>query len=348
MLKIAGVKTEAQFYKKFPSQEAFMKVHGKEFKKAQVGTYINGETANTPKLINFNDVYDQADLSITGKTNSMREEQAYRQAELSAKQNQGGGGMFDQLGGALTKLAPMIAGGARLGTTVPKAQFGGGFNPGNTSLPSNIGYTPMSTSLTSSGFKMPGAETGGIDKIGDTIGQFNQVSSPYGTGTNILGRNGIRLKHGGEIQNTYAPDDLYDDLEYEPLNDSNQIKQYQNGGFPFEMAGNFASKLSGAAGSPDAGTLIGKGIGEGVIGAIPGIGQIPGVKQLAGAITGTIGGLIDTADNKIKKAQAATDRNMQSMAFGQSAQGLQSQNASYMKQMVKVNLVLVLHMEIIQ
>ena len=390
MLKIAGVKTEAQFYKKFPSQEAFMKVHGKEFKKAQVGTYINGETANTPKLINFNDVYDQADLSITGKTNSMREEQAYRQAELSAKQNQGGGGMFDQLGGALTKLAPMIAGGARLGTTVPKAQFGGGFNPGNTSLPSNIGYTPMSTSLTSSGFKMPGAETGGMDKIGDTIGQFaapladvaqgisaikgqkkavkaarqtqqlsdlslqasqtrpeqtqrqyvrpedmvtsgNQVSSPYGTGTNILGRNGIRLKHGGEIQNTYAPDDLYDDLEYEPLNDSNQIKQYQNGGFPFEMAGNFASKLSGAAGSPDAGTLIGKGIGEGVIGAIPGIGQIPGVKQLAGAITGTIGGLIDTADNKIKKAQAATDRNMQSMAFGQSAQGLQSQNASYMK-----------------
>jgi hypothetical protein len=390
MLKMAGVKSEAAFYKKFPSQEAFMKVHGKEFKKAQVGTYINGKTADTPNLINFNDVYDQADLSITGKTNSMREEQAYRQAELSAKQNQGGGGMFDQLGGALTKLAPMIAGGAHLGTTVPKAQFGGGFNPGNLSVPSNIGYSPMSTSLTSSGFKMPDAGSGTMDKIGGAIGQFagplssvvqglsaikgqkkavkaarqtqqlsdlslqasqtrpeqtqrqyvrpedmvtsgNQVSSPYGTGTNILGRNGIRLKDGGEVQNTYAPNDLYDDLEYEPLYDSNQVKQYQNGGFPFEMAGNFASKLSGAFGNQDAGTLIGKGIGEGVVGAIPGIGQIPGVKQLAGAITGTIGGLIDTSDNKIKKAQAATDRNMQSMAFGQSAQGLQSQNASYME-----------------
>ena len=42
MLKIAGVKTEAAFYKKFPTQEAFMKVHGKEFKKAQIGTSFAG------------------------------------------------------------------------------------------------------------------------------------------------------------------------------------------------------------------------------------------------------------------------------------------------------------------
>ena len=31
ILKLAGVKTEKQFYKKFPSEEAFMKVHGKAF-----------------------------------------------------------------------------------------------------------------------------------------------------------------------------------------------------------------------------------------------------------------------------------------------------------------------------
>ena len=40
MLKIAGVKTESAFYKKYPTQEAFMKVHGKEFKKAQMGAEI--------------------------------------------------------------------------------------------------------------------------------------------------------------------------------------------------------------------------------------------------------------------------------------------------------------------
>jgi hypothetical protein len=41
MLKIAGVKSEAAFYKKFPNQEAFMKVHGKEFKKAQMSNSID-------------------------------------------------------------------------------------------------------------------------------------------------------------------------------------------------------------------------------------------------------------------------------------------------------------------
>ena len=34
MLKIAGVKSEKEFYKKFPDEASFMKAHGKEFKKA--------------------------------------------------------------------------------------------------------------------------------------------------------------------------------------------------------------------------------------------------------------------------------------------------------------------------
>ena len=38
ILKIAGVKSEKEFYKKYPSEEAFMKAHGKAFKKADMGT----------------------------------------------------------------------------------------------------------------------------------------------------------------------------------------------------------------------------------------------------------------------------------------------------------------------
>jgi hypothetical protein len=38
MLKIAGVKSEKEFYKKYPSEEAFMKAHKKEFKKAAMGS----------------------------------------------------------------------------------------------------------------------------------------------------------------------------------------------------------------------------------------------------------------------------------------------------------------------
>jgi len=51
ILKIAKCKTEAEFYKKYPSEEAFMKVHGKEFRKAQLGTNIqkaqNGEVISS-------------------------------------------------------------------------------------------------------------------------------------------------------------------------------------------------------------------------------------------------------------------------------------------------------------
>ena len=48
ILKIAGVKSEKEFYKKYPSEEAFMKVHGKEFKKAQIGTQIQSVNQLTP------------------------------------------------------------------------------------------------------------------------------------------------------------------------------------------------------------------------------------------------------------------------------------------------------------
>ena len=40
ILKIAGVKSEKEFYKKFPTEAAFMKKHGKAFKKAQAGSNV--------------------------------------------------------------------------------------------------------------------------------------------------------------------------------------------------------------------------------------------------------------------------------------------------------------------
>ena len=51
ILKIAGVKNESEFYKKFPTKEAFMKIHGKEFKKAKLGKSIQSKNLN--QLVNF-------------------------------------------------------------------------------------------------------------------------------------------------------------------------------------------------------------------------------------------------------------------------------------------------------
>jgi len=57
ILKIAGVKSEKEFYKKFPSEEAFMKVHGKELKKAQTSDAI--EKAQKGFFGNFDDGTNQ-------------------------------------------------------------------------------------------------------------------------------------------------------------------------------------------------------------------------------------------------------------------------------------------------
>jgi hypothetical protein len=56
ILKIAKVKSEAEFYRKFPSEEAFMKAHGKEFKKAQRSAKVDkaqmgiAQMQNSPQM----------------------------------------------------------------------------------------------------------------------------------------------------------------------------------------------------------------------------------------------------------------------------------------------------------
>ena len=111
ILKIAGVKSEKEFYKKYPSEEAFMKKHGKAFKKAQIGTLIGGEAphqsvSKPASFINFQDIYDESDKLISGSTQAERDKAAYDQAVLAASSanadnsgEQGGvGGMMGGIG----------------------------------------------------------------------------------------------------------------------------------------------------------------------------------------------------------------------------------------------------------
>ena len=66
----------------------------------------------------------------------------------------------------------------------------------------------------------------------DYLIQPEQLFPTYGVGTNVLtAENGMQVGGNlGEIQNTYAPGTLYDDLGYEPLPHSDVVKQYQFGG----------------------------------------------------------------------------------------------------------------------
>ena len=138
ILKIAKVKSEKEFYKKYPTEEAFMAKHGKALKKAQIGSYIGGESGAGFQPVNFQEMYDAVDYGVTGSTNEMRKEEAYRQAELAAAQKQDGGDgggigaslgnlgkVFQTMGGkkGMANVAS-ASGGARKGKKIKKAQGG--------------------------------------------------------------------------------------------------------------------------------------------------------------------------------------------------------------------------------
>lgn len=157
----------------------------------------------------------------------------------------------------------------------------------------------------------------------DVINSGEEFFPIYGVGTNVL-------KHGGEIQNTYAPNTLYDDLEYTPL------KKAVNGewmkGTPFgDYAEKYADPLSNtisAISGENAGGDIGGTIGE-TAGTMLG-GPIGGfVGKLGGQ---AIGALIDRNPAKIKKARKEINQNIGQIGMMNNIAGVQQQYSSFMEE----------------
>lgn len=126
ILKIAGVKNEKEFYKKFPTEEAFLKKHGKELKKAQVGAMIGGEEAPMFKPISYNNLASGAQASIYGISpeEQQRQEALSSQQAIAAASGQKGGGLSDILGSIDPAMIAQLVGGAKNGKKLKKAQSG--------------------------------------------------------------------------------------------------------------------------------------------------------------------------------------------------------------------------------
>ena len=117
-LKIAGVKSEADFYKKFPSEDAFMAKHGKAVKKlmvkkANIGALIPNKQTPTgnkkPKRIDDAFLYDSV-AGMTGKESydeMMARMKAEAEAAAAAGQQSGGGG-GGGMGGMMAMLPQMM------------------------------------------------------------------------------------------------------------------------------------------------------------------------------------------------------------------------------------------------
>ena len=192
ILKIAGVKSEKEFYKKYPTEEAFMKVHKKAFKKAQIGTLIGGgspkQSISKPaSYVDFQELYDKNDKLITGSTQAERDKAAADAAKASAKQDSSGGaGMSGVMGGIGDMLKLFGGEGAegmdmpdlamsRYGSNIPVAQEGGYFPPPiDSSLEGSPGYQAQQAN------QAPAAAGGGGGFM-DALGKIGQFAGPIGT-----------------------------------------------------------------------------------------------------------------------------------------------------------------------
>lgn len=352
ILKIAGVKSEKEFYKKFPTEESFIKVHGKALKKAQVGAMIQGSTApqfNTQPM-NFQQLYDQNDMFVTGSTQDMRNKQAIDLASYEEKTGGKQSGFTDaltQLGNAIGsaskgagakngKKLKKAAGGAILGGISKGIDKAGGpavfaQNVGN--IVGGIQQMKDEKNIMKEAQQMAGVSDVALQasmtrpeqvqrryvRPEDNVNTGSEFFPIYGTGT-------VLAKNGTEIANTFAPNTIYTDLEEAQTGKEFLTKFGDQGGF--DALSKLTTRIGNPKGyGPSGASKVGGGIGSTV-------GNIFGGPL--GGMVGKFAGekLFDVLDRKAEdteQARGVTDRNITSMAFNQGVQGLQQQNYSHVR-----------------
>jgi hypothetical protein len=239
ILKIAKVKSEKEFYKKYPSEEAFMKAHGKAFKKAAMGSKMVND-----QLHQLTDFGNPPIAQYGANTPKF----GFNKFGASAENPEGGfGAGAGQAGMTALQNLDKIAGGIEAIGAQKKA----------------IKKADQSAQL--SGLALQAQQ--GVPqpqrkyvRPEDSLVQPGQLGNPNGNGTNYLAQNGTMI--GGnptQIQNTYAnTGDLYQDLGYEPLSES-EYKQYRRGGrMPKAEFGEYFQD----SGQAQIGSAVGESIGS--------------------------------------------------------------------------------------
>ena len=243
ILKLAGVKSESAFYKKFPTEAAFMKMHGKAFKKAAMGASMVNRNlhqltdfGNPPKAENgidegygFGSVYGQPEYNPNTTAVGGVDPKA-KTAQQAAQGVKGAGKMNPYLQAGMDVIE---------GVSMIKGQ-----NLAVKEAKQNSMLTGVQAQAVGSQNQQPLKNY--YARPEDTIIQPDQLFPSYGVGTNILSAQNGAMVGGNptEIQNTYAPNTLYDDLGYEPLNDSDQIKAFYHGGKLTKAQGGLSAALN--------------------------------------------------------------------------------------------------------
>ena len=310
MLKIAKVKNEKEFYKKYPTEEAFMKAHKKEFKKAAMGSKMVNDQLHqltdfgNPPIAQMGESiipsYQSPGMPNMSALNAKLSNPGFQQQAISNVANSapaasapafnaGAAGM-SALGGVGQIIGGIEAIGAQKKAQKKAEQA--------TQLSSLALQASQPTAKIQHKYVRPE----------DSLVQPGQLGNPYGTGTNYLSAQDGAMIGGNptEIQNTYAPTgDLYRDLGYEPLQES-VYKQYRRGGNMHKAEFGDYFQDSGQA-------QIGSAVGGAVA---TGFGLPPEVGQLVGKVAGNLfGGAADA--NKLARQKQQTELNQSQLGFQQ-------------------------------
>jgi hypothetical protein len=377
-LKLAGVKSDKAFYKKYPTEAAFFKAHPeakKMVKKAQQGAVMSGMSSYLQGMQGMNNLPNmqnmmQGQMQSPGVNAGMFSDLSTINASTLADDKSG----YASPGGPNTNVEKMNNIGDQVSKIAPVA---GQLISGYQNLRAGRRAKKEAQKWANvTDVQARAAESTDVDDLRQYTENARKKAKAmmpemtgeeffpvYGVGTNVLARNGARLQGGGmvggnptEIQNTYeGGNDIYSDLEYEPLYNVNQVKSYRMGGYLPKAAGgaemfdpsSMMSSMGGASGggtpwgaiggmgSSIAGNMTGNDGGGQIGGAIGGAAGTAIGGPLGGAIGQTVGtlagGLLDTNDRDQRKAEARTKNNMDRIMASQFKDSVHSQYGSYMR-----------------
>jgi hypothetical protein len=316
ILKIAGVKSEKEFYKKYPSEAAFMKKHGKEFKKAQTS-----------------DAIEKAQFGTNSWANSGNQHYNPNLAGMSGQPSSGGLAGNVMMSNQQTANQPITSGGSvntskGKGTPLNVGGLMNVFNAGmdavenrkaaikrGDTLQTWAGVTNVikDAEISNAFLEQEPVELNRVDNLRN-IRNANELYMPKGRGTDVYGQNGSMI--GGnptEVQNTYGiGSSVYKDLE-----DPEEIKAYQTGG----GFGNFMNQLNGSLGGDATGGFMGNIGNQGPFTSmIAGDSTLGGLGGALGSIGGPGGAMLGAMVGRFFDDEPGRQRNAQNqIASNQSA-----------------------------
>nr|QPI16462.1 MAG: hypothetical protein NIOZUU157_00360 [Virus NIOZ-UU157] len=195
-LKMAGVKSEAEFYKKFPSEDAFMAKHGKAVKKlmvkkANIGAMIQNKQAPTsnrkPTRIDDAFLYDTVASQMGKESYDEMMAKMKAEAQAAAGQQSGGGG-GGGMGGMMAMLPQIMS------------MMGGAEGAGGAGGAGDMGAMMSGVGLGKHGSKIS------KDRLKKIEGELHKASKMHKGQAKRIGK---MLKGGGSVEK-FEPHMMYD------------------------------------------------------------------------------------------------------------------------------------------